>query len=198
MLFPSSAVLSLLSLSTITFAAPLNTRSTAATNIYETCTNRVNYELGILSKLLDAIVRERPEGRSLAASRITEQTNHVLHASKDGASTMRDAAPASIMEATALTGPLNSLTQSTDAVTKQWIKIKDIVFQMNGQQKVIGILRNMKDAAAEFTVVMNSKMPNALYKQAGQVYGNTVDQMVSEVIKQYSAPPRGSTSPGWF
>lgn len=197
MLFTSVTVLSLFSLSIGTLAAPLSSRSAAVPNIFETCTSRVNYELDQLTKQLNAILRERPNDRSQAAQRITEAAGHVVHASKDGAATMRSAQTATFAEATALVGPITTLTSATDQTAKQWIRIKDIVFQMNGQQKVIGLLKNMKDAGAEFTLAMNSKMP-AGYKQAGQLYGNAVDKMVADVIREYQTGSRGPPGPGWY
>lgn len=154
--------LAVLSFTASTFAAPIppTAEAAAAQSIYEVATNRVTYEVEQLNTKLDAIVSSRPDQRNNAAAAIKEQVGHVLHAEADGANSMRGAKPATIMEASTLgLLPINQLTSATMTGANKWNKIKDIVYQMGGQQKVIEMLTQMKTAGLQFTVDMNKQMP---------------------------------------
>jgi hypothetical protein len=129
---------------------------------------------------------------------VTSQDTRVLSAIREGTAAMRSAAPAGTLEATALIGPVTTLTTTTNAITKQWLEIKGIVYQMNGQQKVIEMLKRNRMAADEYTMVMNSKMPGFFTREVGKLFGMAVDSMTKDVIGAYQQPPRGQAAPGWW
>jgi len=198
MLFTHLAIVPLLSLSLGTLAAPIS-EAAAAKSIFEIATDRVTYEVEQLSIKLDAIASARPNDRNNAAAAIKEQVGHVLHASADGASSMRGAKPATASEAYALgliPGSVNQLTTATMTGANKWIRIKDIVFQMNGQSKVIEMLSQMKSAGAQFANDMNKQMPYGT-QTVGKAYSDAVENTMSNVIRQYQNPSRGNAAPSW-
>jgi hypothetical protein len=200
MLIIRLATASLLCLSKGVLAAPICTGSPTDPNIFVLKTNNVIAEIDKLSAELDSILRAPIEGRHAAALRIEERVGAVVDTSRCGTAIMRGANTLGLLDTQpyALVVPVNQLTSKTNESSKKWIKIKDIVFQMNGQQVVIGLLQNMKDAAVEFTAVMASRMPVGV-KQVGEAYGMAVENMVASVIKEYqSPPPQSGTSGLWW
>lgn len=187
----------------ITLAAPIDTTaassssdtSAAVQNIYEVVTQRVNFELTALVRDLESMVHSRPADRTNLASVITAQSARVVSTSRDGAATMRSAHPPTLFQEGELVGPVSRLTMLTRDSERHWFAIRDIVFAMNGQQKVIQILKDTNQAAAEFSYAMNGKM-TGLAKEVGKVYGDAVDVMVKDVIKAYESPRSGSVV-GW-
>ncbi|TID13910.1 Phosphatidylethanolamine [Venturia nashicola] len=199
MLFTRLAVLSF---AAGTFAAPIapiapNVEAAASQSIYEVATNRVTYEVEQLNVKLDAIILARPEQRNAAAAAIKEQVGHVLHAEADGANSMRGAKPATVLEASTLgLLPVNQLTTATMASAGKWTRIKDIVYQMGGQQKVVEMLTQMKTAGMQFSAEMNHQMPYGT-QTVGKAYGDAVDRTMTTLIREYSQPPR-HPSAGWL
>ncbi|KAE9978109.1 hypothetical protein EG327_007517 [Venturia inaequalis] len=192
----SSTILSLLLLPSA-LAAPLDSRKdTAPPNIYEAETQRVNYELTTLSKHLESMARSRPSDRTNLAGLITSQSARIVSVSREGAQTMRTAPPPTFIQENELLNPIARLAFQTREIEKQWIAIRDIVFAMNGQQKVIQILKDSNQAAAEFSYAMNSKM-TGISKEVGKVYADAVDGMVKNVIRAYERP-KGGNPVGWF
>ncbi|TLD37793.1 Phosphatidylethanolamine [Venturia nashicola] len=199
MRYTNSTFLSLLLLP-LTLAAPIDTTTPSDTaaatpNIYEIETNRVIYELTTLSNHLQSMYQSRPSDRTHLSSKITSASARVVSVSRDGAATMRAAPPATFIQENELLGPINRLTLLTRDTEREWLAIRDIVFQMNGQQKVIQLLRDMNQAGAEFAYAMNGKM-SGLAKEVGRIYGDAVDGMEKEVIKAYSASKAGNAG-GW-
>ncbi|TID25677.1 Phosphatidylethanolamine [Venturia nashicola] len=195
----NSTFLSLLLLP-LTLAAPIDTTppsdtAAATPNIYEIETNRVIYELTTLSNHLQSMYQSRPSDRTHLSSKITSASARVVSVSRDSAATMRAAPPATFIQENELLGPINRLTLLTRDTEREWLAIRDIVFQMNGQQKVIQLLRDMNQAGAEFAYAMNGKM-SGLAKEVGRIYGDAVDGMEKEVIKAYSASKAGNAG-GW-
>jgi hypothetical protein len=198
MLFIRLSVVSLLSFAIGTIAAPVS-EAAAVKSIYEIATDRLTYEVEQLSVKLDNMLSARPGDRSAVAATIKEQVTHVLHASADGAASMRNAKPATASEAYSLSlvpGSVNQLTSATMAGAQKWIRIKDIVFQTGGQGKVIEMLGQMKTAGAQFAAEMNTKMPYGT-QTVGKTYGDAADRALSSVIKEYQSPPRSGPVPGW-
>lgn len=210
MLFTSPALLSLL-LMPLTLAAPIDTTAPSdaapdadtaaptaaqAPNIYDVVTQRVIYEVSTLNKNLDQMAHSRPQDRTALATLITTQSNRLVAASKDGASSMRAAAAPNVFQANDLLIPIERLTIETRQCESRWLAIKDIVFQMHGEQKVIQLLKDTNNAAAEFAYAMNAKMP-PLVKDVGKLFGDAVDGMVKQVIVAYERPKAGTPQPGW-
>lgn len=159
MLFTRLAVLSFAA-GALSAPIALSPEIGSAQSIYAVATNRVTYEVEQLNTRLDALATTRPDQRNAAAAAIKESVGHVLHAQADGANSMRGAKPATIVEASELGFvPMNQLTSATMSSANKWLKIKDIVYQMGGQQKVIEMLGQMKTAGMQFTIDMNKQMP---------------------------------------
>jgi len=198
MLFTRLAIVPLLSFTIGTLAAPISDAA-AAKSIFEIATDRVTYEVEQLSVKLDVIFNARPNDRNNAAAAIKEQVGHVLHASADGASSMRAAQPATVSEALTLglvPGSVNQLTSATMTGAQKWIRIKDIVFQMGGQQKVIEMLNQMKKAGSQFANDMNKQMPYGT-QTVGKAYADASENSLSNVIRQYQTAPRNGGQPSW-
>jgi hypothetical protein len=200
MLFTRLALTSILSLSLGTLASPIPTPETdaaTAKSIFEIATDRATYEVEKLSTKINDLLNAQGAQRSGAA--IEEQVNHVVHALADGANDMRQARPATQVEAAALLGPLNALTSATNEGAKRWVRIKPTVYQMNGQQAVIGLLGKMKSAGAAFSLEMNQKMPLGTQTVGKVFYADVVEKTMQDLIREYQIAPRGGQgSVGWF
>lgn len=197
MLFTRLAIASILSLSIGTLAAPIpEAEAAAAKSIFEIATDRATYEVEKLSTKLNDLLNAQGAQRSGAA--IEEQVGHVVHALSDGANDMRQARTATQAEVAALLGPLNSLTSATNEGARRWVRIKQTVYQMNGQQNVIGLLGKMKSAGAAFSTEMNQKMPLGTQTVGKVFYADVVEKTMSDLIREYQTAPRSGTSTGWF
>jgi hypothetical protein len=198
MLFTRLAIASILSLSIGTLAAPIpEAEAAAAKSIFEIATDRATYEVEKLSAKLNDLQNAQGQNRNGAA--IEEQVGHVVHALSDGAADMRAARTATTAEVAALLGSLNSLTSATNEGARRWVRIKPTVYQMNGQQNVIGLLGKMKNAGAAFSTEMNQKMPLGTQTVGKVFYADVVEKTMSDLIREYQTAPRGgSTNVGWF
>lgn len=204
MLFSHLATILFLALFHGALALPISTtRSVAApaVNAFDLITSRGIAALKELAAEQSTIFVAQPAQYNAVAKRISEKANNAITATKYSAAQMRAAPALGNVDALALWGSVQSLSTAADETMKNFVKMKSIVYQMNnGPPAVLAILKGMKDCSREFTTAMSGKMP-FVAKYVGEYYGNSVDTMVADTIKEYQTPPAGSglgLGLGWF
>lgn len=201
MLFTHLATVSFLTLFNGAVALPTsNPRSAAiaAGNAYDLSVSRGIAALKELSAEQATIFVAQPPQWNAVAKRISEKTNNVIVATKFSAQQMRAAPALGSVDALALWSPVQNLVSAADEAMKNFVKMKSIVFQMNnGQQAVLALLAGLKDSNKEFTLAMSKKMPIG-GNYVGEYYGNSVDSIISNTIKEFQTAPAVAAGSSWW
>jgi hypothetical protein len=178
-------------------ALPVSATTVAAVNVFDLSASRVNTALKELSAEMSNIFIVQSAQWNEVAQSISAKTDAVIQVTKYSAASMRAAEPLGSSDAFALWGPVQQLSASSDEVSKKFVQMKNIVFQMNnGQRAILEMLASLKESTNEFTIAMSSKMP-FLYKYVGEYYGNSINSMVTATMKEYQNPPQVTSGYSW-
>ncbi|KAF2426550.1 hypothetical protein EJ08DRAFT_651654 [Tothia fuscella] len=101
---------------------------------------------------------------------------------------VRRAPNVNLNEANSLFLPVQNLADSTQRAVDAWIAAKNTVVRSGGQQVVVNIIRNQRNAGEEFTKAVVSKMPAAA-AFVGQLYGDRVRASADLALRAYGERP---------